>query len=110
MEAILALLMMGLLNSRVAGDLGTVRTGMALAALDLGMALATAERVKGSERDSKITRGMMQELSTSAGAAMTVEREIARRAEETLLRRRMMKEFCKYEACNRIVDQEMVTW
>lgn len=98
MEAILALLMIGSLSTRLVGDLGRVRTGKALSELEVGMALATAERVKGSPMDSKMIRGMMQVGTSSAGAAMAEEREMATRADERLLRRRMMKESCKYAA------------
>lgn len=91
-EAIFALLRIGLLNTLLVGDLGSVRTGKGLAALEVGIELATAASVKGLGRDSKITRGMMQVGAVSAGAAMAVEMEMARRADEKLSRTRIMND------------------
>lgn len=89
--AILALLRISSLNTFLLGDGGTARTGKGLAALEVGIELATAERENAFGRDSKITRGMMQAGTSSVGAATAVVRETARRADDKLLRRRMMK-------------------
>lgn len=89
--AIFALLRIGSLKSLLVGDLGMVRTGKGLAAVEVLIELATAASWKGPEMLSKMIKGIMQAGAPSAGAARAVEREKARRADEKLLRTRMMK-------------------
>lgn len=96
--AIFALLRISSLGTFLLGNGGTARTGKGLATLEVGMELATAERENGFGRDSKIIKGMMQAGASSVGAATAVVREMARRADDKLLRTRMMKEYSKYEA------------
>ena len=96
--AILALLRISSLNAFLLGNGGTARTGKGLATLEVGMEFATAERENAFGRDSKITRGMMQAGAFSVGVATAVVREMARIADDKLLRTRMMKEYSKDEA------------
>lgn len=96
--AILALLRISSLNTLLLGNGGTARTGKGSAASEVGMELATAERENAFGRDSKITRGMMQAGASFAGAATAVVREMARRADDKLMRTRMMEKYSEYEA------------
>lgn len=104
MDAILALLMIGLLNSSLVGVGGTMRTGIAWAELDVGIAEAMAESVKGLERELKITKGTMHSGCTggTVAAASVLEREMAMSAGVMLLRKRMMKGYRKYEEASKI--------
>ena len=106
MGAILALLRISSLETFLDGKGGLARTGKGLATFEVEIELATAESEKALGRDSKITRGMMHVGTSSFGAAMAVVREVMRRADEKLLKRRMMKQDSMYDTLKQQIDTD----